>query len=666
MDLCLFGKGDRETARIRLTEQTDQVWHAYLTELRPGQRYGYRVHGPYDPAAGHRFNPHKLLLDPYAKTIDGPIRWSEALFGYTIGAPEADLSQDARDSSSGMPKCVVVDPAFSWGNDTHPRTPWHKTLIYELHVRGFTMKHPDVPPELRGTYAGLAHPAVVEYLRDLGVTAVELMPVHQFVTDKHLLDRGLSNYWGYNSIGFFAPEATYASSGTRGEQVREFKTLVKTLHREGIEVILDVVYNHTGEGNHFGPTLCFRGIDNAAYYRLVPDDKRYYMDYTGTGNTLNMMHPRTLQLIMDSLRYWVQEMHVDGFRFDLAAALARELERQPVLASDAPREEAGELNAAQPAACATAPFARVPAGADQTREAGDDLVIRAVHGPSERDADRPGRPDPQEVHAVRADPDLSLVPSAEEDVMPVQLGVQVAQVVLQEQVDEVDDPIAMIALGDQIGVFLEHRDGIRDGDGAFAEIEEGVVVLSIADPGDVVQRQAQLRERHFQARGLVDAGGQNHDRPFVEDDLQLQAKIPDDFQHRGLVRLPRGHDDVPDRQRLDVALPKGLDERLGGRLGQLFDLPRGRIIEQRAVLRDDVIEEVHVREHRDELLQLSARDQDQLPARGLQARQRGQGLLGDPAAGSDGPVIIAGKGQVAHEPVFPGWAAAWFSPLCQK
>jgi glycogen operon protein len=327
VELCLFAgqEGNQETNRIRLTEQTDQVWHIYLPEARPGQRYGYRVYGPHAPEEGHRFNPAKLLLDPYAKAIAGAIHWSDALFGYTIGHPDGDLSRDERDSAAGLPKSVVVDSAFSWGQDAPLKTPWHKTLIYELHVKGFTARHPHVPPEFRGTYAGLTYPAVTDYLHSLGVTAVELMPVHQFVYDKHLVDRGLVNYWGYNSIGFFAPDSRYASNDTPGHQVEEFKTMVKTLHREGIEVILDVVYNHTAEGNHLGPTLCFRGIDNASYYRLVPDNRRYYMDYTGCGNTLNMLHPHTLQLIMDSLRYWVLEMHVDGFRFDLAAALAREL-----------------------------------------------------------------------------------------------------------------------------------------------------------------------------------------------------------------------------------------------------------------------------------------------------------------------------------------------------
>ena len=327
VDLCLFERPDGagEIPTIRLTEQTDQVWHIYLPEARPGQLYGYRVHGPYAPEEGHRFNPAKLLLDPYAKAIAGIIRWSDALFSYTIGHPEADLSRDTRNSAADLPKCVVVDPAFSWGDDTRLRTPWHKTLIYELHVKGFTARHPEVPPALRGTYAGLTCPAVIDYLCTLGITAVELMPVQQFVADKHLVDQGLTNYWGYNTIGFFAPGACYASTDILGQQVTEFKTMVKTLHREGIEVILDVVYNHTGEGNHLGPTLCFRGIDNAAYYRLMADNRRYYMDYTGCGNTLNMTHPCTLQLIMDSLRYWVLEMHVDGFRFDLASTLAREL-----------------------------------------------------------------------------------------------------------------------------------------------------------------------------------------------------------------------------------------------------------------------------------------------------------------------------------------------------
>ncbi|MCI0453757.1 MAG: glycogen debranching protein GlgX [Candidatus Dadabacteria bacterium] len=329
VELCLFDgpDGNQEVTRIEMPEQTQQVWHVYLPDVRPGELYGYRVHGPYEPKAGHRFNPAKLLLDPYAKAISGEVRWSDTLFGYTVGTnlEDPDLSKDERDSASDMPKCVVVDPAFSWGDDTPPRIPWHKTLIYEIHVKGLTARHPELPKELRGTYAGLTHPAVIDYLLSLQINAVEIMPVHEFVDDRYLVDRGLSNYWGYSSIGFFAPEFRYSSSGILGQQVAEFKTMVKTLHREGIEVILDVVYNHTAEGNHMGPTLCFRGIDNAAYYRLVVDNHRYYMDYTGCGNTLNMTHPRTLQLIMDSLRYWVLEMHVDGFRFDLASALAREL-----------------------------------------------------------------------------------------------------------------------------------------------------------------------------------------------------------------------------------------------------------------------------------------------------------------------------------------------------
>jgi len=322
VELCIFDPTGRyELQRVALPEQTDLVWHAYLPEARPGMLYGFRVYGPYDPARGHRFNPNKLLLEPYAKSIEGSIRWSDAHFGYRIGSARADLSYDRRDNAAGMPKCRVIDPAFSWGGARPPRVPWHDTVIYELHVRGFTMQHPDVHPSLRGTFAGLSTMPVIEHLRRLGVTTVELMPVHHFVNDRHLVERGLCNYWGYNSIGFFAPEPRYCRSG----RVSEFKTMVKTLHSAGIEVILDVVYNHTGEGNHFGPTLSLRGVDNASYYRLQPDNPRYYADYTGCGNTLNMRHPRVLQLIMDSLRYWVQEMHVDGFRFDLASALAREL-----------------------------------------------------------------------------------------------------------------------------------------------------------------------------------------------------------------------------------------------------------------------------------------------------------------------------------------------------
>ena len=320
VELCLFdARGRREIERIDMRWQTDQVWHCYLPEARPGQLYGYRVHGPYDPTQGHRFNPHKLLLDPYAKDIHGNVRWNDALFGYTVGDPEQDMRMDTRDSAAGMPKSRVVDHGFPWGDDRPLRTPWHKTVIYELHVKGFTIRHPDVPRRHRGTYAGLINERVIEYLKDLGVTAVELMPVHSFINDRNLAEQGLSNYWGYNTIGFFAPHAGYSASG----EIGEFKTMVKRMHSNGIEVILDVVYNHTAEGSHLGPTLSFRGIDNSAYYRLTAD-RRYCMDYTGCGNTLNTMHPRVLQLIMDSLRYWVQEMHVDGFRFDLAASLARE------------------------------------------------------------------------------------------------------------------------------------------------------------------------------------------------------------------------------------------------------------------------------------------------------------------------------------------------------
>jgi glycogen operon protein len=327
VELCLFDRENgKDELRIQMPERTQQVWHAYIPDIRPGQLYGYRVHGPYEPEAGHRFNPSKLLLDPYAKAISGEVQWNDTLFGYQVGPdPDADLSKNEHDSATNMPKCVVIDPGFDWQGDSSPRIPWHKTLIYEMHVKGFTARHPAVPEELRGSYAGLTHPTVIDYLLSLGINAVELMPVHEFIDDRYLVDRGLVNYWGYNSIGFFAPEGRYSSSGLLGQQVSEFKSMVQALHREGIEVILDVVYNHTAEGNHMGPTLSFRGIDNLAYYRQVADNPRYYMDYTGTGNTLDMTHPRTLQLIMDSLRYWVLEMHVDGFRFDLASALAREL-----------------------------------------------------------------------------------------------------------------------------------------------------------------------------------------------------------------------------------------------------------------------------------------------------------------------------------------------------
>ena len=322
VELCLFDqKGRIEIVRVPVRWQTDQVWHCYLPDVRPGQLYGYRVYGPYEPAQGHRFNHNKLLLDPYAKSIIGRLHWSDAHFGYRIGSKQEDLSFDRANNAADMPKCAVIDPAFTWGDDRSPRTPWHETIIYELHVKGFTVRHPDVPPELRGTYAGLACEASIEHFKRLGITAVEIMPVHWFADERPLIDKGLRNYWGYNSIGYFAPDMRYLATGLVGE----FKTMVKTLHSNGIEVILDVVYNHTAEGNHLGPTLSFRGIDNLSYYRLMPDDPRHYLDFTGCGNTLNMMHPRVLQLIMDSLRYWVLEMHVDGFRFDLASALAREL-----------------------------------------------------------------------------------------------------------------------------------------------------------------------------------------------------------------------------------------------------------------------------------------------------------------------------------------------------
>jgi glycogen operon protein len=327
VELCLFDSTEPgpEAVRIDLAEQTDMVWHAYLPDLKPGQLYGYRVHGPYDPALGFRFNPSKVVLDPYAKAIGRPVRWHDSLFGFQVDSPQADLSRDLRDSAAWAPLAAVIDPAFTWGDDRSPRTPWHHTVIYELHVKGLTKRHPAVPEPLRGTYAALTLQPVIDHLLRLGVTAVELMPVHHHAYDRHLVERGLSNYWGYNTLSYFAPDLRYSDSFQPLESVREFKMMVRALHAAGIEVILDVVYNHTAEGNHLGPTLSMRGVDNTSYYRLMPDNPRLYLDFTGTGNTLNMQSPRVLQLIMDSLRYWVTEMHVDGFRFDLASTLAREL-----------------------------------------------------------------------------------------------------------------------------------------------------------------------------------------------------------------------------------------------------------------------------------------------------------------------------------------------------
>jgi isoamylase len=320
VELCIFDPtGNQEIARVALPEYTDQVWHGYLPDARPNLLYGYRVHGPYDPQNGHRFNPNKLLLDPYAKAIHGEIRWTDAHFAYRVGSPRQDLSFDRRDNARNMPKCRVVDTAFTWGNDRRPQTSWEETIILEMHVKGMTMRHPHVDEQRRGTFAGLVTPPIIDYLVQLGVTAVEFLPVHAFVNDRHLVQNGLTNFWGYNTIGFFAPDPRYLQTGL----IPEFKTTVKRLHDAGIEVLLDVVYNHTGEGNNLGPTLCFRGIDNASYYRLE-SNRRFYTDYTGCGNTLNLDHPRVLQLVMDSLRYWVTEMHVDGFRFDLAPTLGRE------------------------------------------------------------------------------------------------------------------------------------------------------------------------------------------------------------------------------------------------------------------------------------------------------------------------------------------------------
>ncbi len=325
VELCLFDSIEhaKEDIRIPLKERTDHVWHLFLPDARPEQLYGFRVSGPYDPEQGLRFNSSKLLLDPYARAIAGNVSWADEMFGYVVGGEEGDLAQDFRDDAWGVPKSVVIDPTFEWEGDRKPATPLHESVIYEVHVRGFSKLWPAIPEELRGTYAGLGSPAAVGYFENLGVTAVELLPVHAHIDDKFLVDRGLTNYWGYNTIGFFAPHAEYSAGGAMGQQVAEFKTMVRTLHAAGIEVILDVVYNHTAEGNRLGPTLCFRGIDNLAYYWLRTNNPRFYLDFAGTGNTFNLLHPRTLQLVMDSLRYWVLEMHVDGFRVDLASALVR-------------------------------------------------------------------------------------------------------------------------------------------------------------------------------------------------------------------------------------------------------------------------------------------------------------------------------------------------------
>jgi glycogen operon protein len=323
VEVCIFdGNGEREIERVELPEYTDEIWHGYVLDLGPGTVYGYRVYGPYEPEQGHRFNHNKLLLDPYAREYVGELNWDPACFGYTIGADGDDLTFDERDSAPFMPKCVVVDPGFDWKQTAKPLVPWDRTIIYETHVRGYTKRHPAVPEGLRGTFAGLAVPEVIKYIKSLGVTSVELLPIHAFVNDSHLLDKGLTNYWGYNSIGFLAADPRYFADPMRG--VQEFKEMVSRFHDAGIEVILDVVYNHTAEGNERGATLSFKGIDNASYYRLIPEQKRYYINDTGTGNTLNLSHPRVIQLVTDSLRYWVQEMHVDGFRFDLGTILARE------------------------------------------------------------------------------------------------------------------------------------------------------------------------------------------------------------------------------------------------------------------------------------------------------------------------------------------------------
>ncbi|MCE7064937.1 glycogen debranching protein GlgX [Dyadobacter sp. CY326] len=335
VELCLFEADNEkeEYIKIKVEEVTHHIWHVYIPGLEPGQLYGYRMHGPYEPRKGHRFNHNKLLVDPYAKAINGTIKWDKSVFAYEMGHKKKDLSFSESDSAQFIPKAVVIDPHFDWEDDERLDTPYHNTIIYELNVKGFTQLQEQIPEEIRGTYAAIAHPVSIEYFKKLGVTAVELMPVHHFVEDQHLIEKGLTNYWGYNTLAFLAPDPRYSSSGARGGQVAEFKQMVKDLHKAGIEVILDVVYNHTAEGNHMGPTFSFKGFDNAAYYRLVKDDMRYYMDYTGTGNTLNVQLPNVLALIMDSLRYWITEMHVDGFRFDLAAALARTLHDTDTLSS---------------------------------------------------------------------------------------------------------------------------------------------------------------------------------------------------------------------------------------------------------------------------------------------------------------------------------------------
>ncbi len=325
-EVCLFDKNDDAvaTATIAMTEKTFSVWHVYIPDLKPGQLYGFRVDGPYEPAQGMRFNKHKLLIDPNAKAISGVLDWHDSLFGYDLESEEKDLKINTKDSAAYLPKGIVVEDTFDWEDDKPLKLPYHNTIIYETHVKGFTQLHPEIPENIRGTYAGIAHPASIKHLKELGITAIELMPIHHFIVDRHLHERGLTNYWGYNTINFFSPDIRYSSQKENGDQIIEFKQMVKALHKAGIEVILDVVYNHTGEGNHMGPTLSFRGIDNASYYRL-DDDQRYYKDYTGTGNTLNTIQPNVLRLIMDSLRYWILEMHIDGFRFDLASTLAREL-----------------------------------------------------------------------------------------------------------------------------------------------------------------------------------------------------------------------------------------------------------------------------------------------------------------------------------------------------